>query len=382
MHILFLTQGYPTSINPIRGIFFRDQAEILQKKGNKVGVIAILPVSIKDLIGINLFKLENSFRKINGVTTIIYSYINIPKFPKYCVNISVKKGLEKFEQYIKNNGIPDILHVQRYESGLLAIAIKEKYNVPFVVTEHSTLFYRNAIPTKMREIAKNVFESSNKNFAVSTEFVKLLSKEYNTPFTYLPNLVDTDQFTINDKFKNSEKFVFFNAAQLSHKKNHKMMIEAFYKLTKNYNNIELRIAGSGEEEKALIHLVRKYNIHDKVIFLGGLNRAQIIKEFQKANVFLLPSLVETFGVVVIEAMSCGLPVIATKCGGPESIIKNDKLGYLVDVDFDSFFEAMRRIYDNYCEFDSDFIREYVIDNFSGDSFSKKINLVYKEILNK
>ena len=223
MHVLILSQGYPTQINPIRGIFFRDQAEALFKSGVKVGVIAIVPVSVKDLLGRNLFKLGTSSSSINGVVTIVSTYINMPKNPRYCVNMSVSKGLKYFDEYIEKYGKPDIIHVHRYESGLLAIKLKEKHKIPYVVTEHSTLFYRDAIPKIMEPIAKKVFYESSKNLAVSENFAVLLSKKYMISFDYLPNVVNTDNFSHQSLSKPYSNFVFFHAAQLSLKKNQKAL---------------------------------------------------------------------------------------------------------------------------------------------------------------
>ena len=93
---------------------------------------------------------------------------------------------------------------------------------------------------------------------------------------------------------------------------------------------------------------------------------------QQADCFVLSSYHETFGVVLIEAMSCGLPVLSTKSGGPESIIKNSSLGIICDLkDLDK--EMLKIIKSN---FNSDYIRKYIIDNFSEKIISQQIIEVY------
>ena len=98
---------------------------------------------------------------------------------------------------------------------------------------------------------------------------------------------------------------------------------------------------------------------------------------QKADCFVLSSFHETFGVVLIEAMSCGTPVLSTKCGGPESIVTNDEVGILSD--FDSFGENMALIYSK--KYNPDTIRKYAVDHFSESVIAEKLTKIYNDELN-
>jgi len=109
---------------------------------------------------------------------------------------------------------------------------------------------------------------------------------------------------------------------------------------------------------------------------GVADRKEVLKLLQSSDAFVLSSQYETFGVVVIEAMSCGLPVVATRCGGPESIVVNNKLGKLVDIDVDGLSKGMLELYNK--KYDSKYIRDYVIDNFSADVISEKLLNVYNQ----
>ena len=117
----------------------------------------------------------------------------------------------------------------------------------------------------------------------------------------------------------------------------------------------------------------------KQIFLNGYaNRYDVLKFLQQSKYFVSTSKVETFGVVLIEAMSCGLPVLSTKSGGPESIIKNSMLGILCDLN-DLEKEMLKIVKSNY---NSDYIRKYIVDNFSEKIISKKlIQFILKSLIN-
>ena len=142
--------------------------------------------------------------------------------------------------------------------------------------------------------------------------------------------------------------------------------------------MRLTIVGNGPEYSSLKNLIKKLNMEEKIFLYGKANREEVKMLLQKSDAFVLSSQYETFGVVVIEAMSCGLPVVATKCGGPESIIVNDKLGKLVDIDVQSLSEGMKEVFLK--TYNGDYIRKYVIDNFSGNIISKKLIDIYIAVI--
>ena len=101
---------------------------------------------------------------------------------------------------------------------------------------------------------------------------------------------------------------------------------------------------------------------------------------QQCDCFVLPSRYETFGVVYIEAMACGKPVIAVKNGGPDDFV-NDFNGILIESeDIEALADAMNYIALNYKHYDSYEISGYVRNQFSEETIAKKLETVYKEIL--
>jgi glycosyltransferase involved in cell wall biosynthesis len=95
------------------------------------------------------------------------------------------------------------------------------------------------------------------------------------------------------------------------------------------HNIELTIAGDGPEEQALRALAKDFSIGDRVRFLGYVANEDLRREYLEADLFVLPTLSEALGSVVLEAMSCGLPVIATDVGGIPEMIEDGVNGFLV-----------------------------------------------------
>jgi glycosyltransferase involved in cell wall biosynthesis len=117
-----------------------------------------------------------------------------------------------------------------------------------------------------------------------------------------------------------------------------------------------------------------------VIFLGKLSHENVKKEMMKCNVFVLSSLTETFGVVLIEALSCGKPVISTKSGGPDDIITRDN-GILITVNDDQdLSKAMREIYDNYHLYNSNKIRQDCLNKYGSNAITDQLINLYNEVL--
>ena len=147
-------------------------------------------------------------------------------------------------------------------------------------------------------------------------------------------------------------------------------IRAFAELCKTKEDVKLIIAGDGPQRDALGKLVEDLHLTKRIEFAGKLDRHAIKEVFAKSDCFVLMSRSETFGVVYIEAMASGLPVIATRCGGPESFV-NENNGILVDVDsIDQLVEAMKKMMKT--KYDAKELRQFCLDNFAPEVIAKRI----------
>jgi len=144
-------------------------------------------------------------------------------------------------------------------------------------------------------------------------------------------------------------------------------------------NVSLLILGGGPEYGSLKKEIEKLNMKKQIALYGFARREDVLRELQNSNAFVLSSKYETFGVVLIEAMSCGLPIISTKCGGPESIITDESIGLLVESDnIQELSTAMLKVYNG--KYDRKYIRDYSIESFSEDAIVYELNKVYEKIL--
>lgn len=382
MHVLIISNGYPTNYSPLDGIFYKDQAEALSSNGFKVGFIAINPVSIKSILQQKKINFGLSNFEEKGVNTYLYKYINIPKRPTYCVKKARLVGPKIFEQYLKKHGKPDIIHLHCFEPILFAMEIKEKYKVPFVITEHSSRFMNNTIPFSMEKYVKLAFSNSNQNISVSENFTKLLINKYGSSFIYVPNIIDTDFYRPEEDSTNKSEFSFLSAGILNDNKNHTLLIQAFMLFLSTGKKAKLVIAGDGPNRGKLRAQAKELGLEKEITFTGWVSRKKLKELMNTSSTFILPSKKETFGVVLAEAMSCGIPVISTKSGGPQSIITSDKIGLLCDNNKENLFFAMQKVYDNFTSYKPSVIRQEVEDTYSQKAVSTQLLSIYKNVLQK
>lgn len=375
MIVLIIPSWYVSSYNELSGVFFKEQAEALAKNEsvNKVIVLAINHIRIKDLIKKRHFDFGYDYKIINNVHT---HTLNLPFIPKITNLLRFFLGKKILKKIVLNEKRIDIAHLHSYFFGDFVMWLKNEFKIPYVVTEHTTDFSRDIMSTDQLHYAKKIFQKSNLNIAVSNEFKGLLENKLKETFLYIPNIVSSD-FLYNEKRK-LNVFQFINIGFLEKKKNQNMLIRAFNNAFLDTKDVSLLIVGDGNEYKNLKKLISDLRLKNRVKLFGRASRTEIRELLIKSNAFVLASKNETFGVVVVEAMLSGLPVVSTKCGGPESIINDVSLGVLTDVNEDSLSDGMKELYNNYTRYRSEKISSYANDNFSEKVVINKLVKIYKE----
>jgi len=378
MHILVISRSYPNPINKSSGNFVKNQVEALAENDIKIGVLGVYNVSVFEYLKVKNFKKLGYYSDNKSNLNVFgYLYPVLPKFHLLNYRIKFLIGKKLLKKYISKYGKPDLIHFHTFESGSLGLWAKGKFKIPYVVTEHTSSFSLKTALKWHYKLAKKVYDGSQINIAVSKSSTKFLNEMFSSEFIYLPNFVDTSHFKLKQTGENSIK-KFINVAYLNKNKNQSLLIDAFYNAFHDNNEFELSIVGSGSEKENLQKQIKELNIKN-IKLLGFIAQNELAELLQNSEYFVLSSNVETFGVVIIEAMSCGLPVVSTKCGGPESIITDNKLGILCQKNnVDELSQALIKLSQN--KYDTQFIRNYAIENFSYKSLSDKLINIYSEII--
>jgi len=384
--VLVLPSWYPHNSDDIAGSFFREQAIALDKHGHNVGVLSLQLRPLRDLSFILFGKWDVRFEVDEGLLTYRKHGVKwLGSMPRLHAWWCKRELLKMFERYVKKHGMPDVIHVHSMlYAGCAAMAIYKKYGVPYVVTEHNSLFKRGLVTSSQKTIAEQVQQNAQKRLAVSRPFADFLSEYFLSSeghWLVMPNMVNDGFFECKIKHEeNKNEFVFINVALLTPNKGVGILIEAFARAFPNNINIKLNIGGSGKEGVALQELSRRLGISDRVLFLGALSREQVAESVSASDVFVLSSHYETFGVVIIESLALGVPVIATRCGGPEDIVRSGD-GMLVPVnDVDALAAAMVKMYNERAQFDSLKIKANCHARYSGEVIAERLTQVYADVL--
>ena len=381
MHVLILPSWYPLNNEDLNGCFFREQVHALSRAGIQVGVIAPQFRSLRQGVKAITGSYETEIWMDNNIPTYFkHGVFCFPKVPYLDLHRWVKAGLKLFERYIQEQGKPDVIHVHSLLlAGPLALEIHNKYNIPYCVTEHSSTFARGLVPNWQWDKLIRVAKSSCACFAVSQALASLLEKKLsNTEWKVLPNLLD-NQFA-QSKSIIKKKFQFCSVARLHENKGFDILLKAFAIVRQEKPELKLILGGDGPEKENLLKLAQTLNVEDAVTFTGALSRENVQLFMAESACFVLSSHVETFGVVVIEALSQGIPVIATKCGGPESIIVPGD-GILVEVaNVNALAQAMNEVVENTKLYDPDSIRQRCLERFSEKAFILRVEEIYKHCI--
>jgi len=257
--------------------------------------------------------------------------------PRFCVPGIIRYWtLERwFIQKIIKRINPDIVHFQgalgwsigcdrRYVCTIHGIAEK---NAKF--TSRLLPVFQSAVVGLVEFIARKRAE----NLIIINPYVeKELSDQISGRVWAINNPIDIDLFSI-ERISNSRDILY--VGRISGQKNVKRLIQAFQIICKADSGSKLRIAGSPDPNKIEYvqechQLAKNLGISDRIEFLGGLNRQQLAAEFRRAGVLALVSLQETAPMVIAEAMSAALPVVASNICGIPYMVCDDVTGFLVD----------------------------------------------------
>ena len=380
MHIMFIPSWYDNDRNKVHGSFFREQATKLQESGVKVTVAynEIWPLT---LMGKVKEKSGLSFKVEKGLRTYRYKNYNfIPKHP-LMFNIFDKRMEKLYKEVVEKEGKVDIIHAQSsLWGGISAAYVAKKYNIPLVITEHSSVKRGAYVRESYYKRIIDSYKSADKIIAVGNGLKKEIEElSERKDIKVIGNLVDLSLFDIRNINKETNEFTFFSIAFLEGEKGFDTLIKAFAEKYKN-KNAKLVIGGDGSQMEWLKGIAKSENVEDQVVFTGALSREEVANWMNKCNAFVLPSRYETFGVVYIEALASGKPVIGTFNGGAEDIVNKD-VGILVEKDnIEQLSEAMNYIKTNINKYNPSQIRRYCTDKFSAKVIINKIISTYEEVL--
>lgn len=388
MNIYIIPAWYYDNTCHVTTCFFREQAHALANQGHNVTVITIKLISVKKIFKKKLH--DERFWQDGNVRTFYHQIIipvpsKINKIHEWYIKILYYKIINKqIQNDIKSNlPPPDLIHSHiSHSCAYYCLYTAKKMNLPIVVTEHFSGLLTKNVSIRELERVKETIIKSNAFIFVGSNFQKEVCRRLKiSKTTYvIPNMLDVSRFNIEIP-KQTNQFTFLTACSLKPNKSVDKVIIAFHNAFKDEKNVKLIISGYGIEFEKLKKLAIDLEEQSRITFTGKYSREETSSIFSQADVFVLTSQIETFGIVYIEAMMFGIPCIGTKGQGAEDIIDNTNGIKVQYGNIQQLIEAMKSIKNNYNQYSKETIRKNCINKFSNDHVCTEIQKIYNSVLN-
>ncbi|MDD5571982.1 MAG: glycosyltransferase family 4 protein [Bacteroidales bacterium] len=389
MRIIFLSHLFPDNYDPSGGIFNLERIKALQNTGCEVEMIAprsVIPPSkyffpIPKLLFVIRYFLFFVFIKkeiiYNDIKVHNIKWTSIPKAISWLFRLKLLHFFagKKIKKIIQNFNPDLIICSVAHPEGTYSKYIKKYCDAKIIVIAEGTELLVD--PESFKGVDK-IIEIINKNadyfVFVSGYIYQAISKKFEirNP-VIIKNGYNSDVFKYIEAIKNKEKKIFnlISVGSLEHIKGQDLLIDAVAEI----KNINLTLVGIGDLKEKYEEIILKKGIKERVKIKGHQTQTQIRELYKDADIFCLPSRSESFGIAAIEAMACGLPVVATKVGEMPCLIKNGINGYLAEI---NSVESIKKniILAIETKWNNKRIASEIEDNYSWDKWAKKINKIY------
>ena len=349
---------------------------------------------------------QSDFRSIGQI-------IDYPDNVDYYVHLPDVTGTGQLgDYYLNRSGMVDMpeewkagiflprfgLHIANTEHGVftdygyLACPLARREQLPLVLTEHSSLVNQETLPKDIEQAAKTAFTQADTLIAVSPALAHHMEQHSGRHVEWIPDMVDTELFAYSDRHErqkaleqetdlseDSGGFSILSCGNLRRIKRMDVLIRAFAQAFRECPQVTLTICGQGEEEGMLRKLIFDLGMTGRIELTGLRPRREIAQRLQEADCFALASVSETFGVSYLEALSCGVPVIATRCGGPECFV-NEHNGIMVEPDnVDDLAKAMQTMYYNISYYNRAEIARKIREDYSAQAVASRLMEQYERL---
>ena len=247
---------------------------------------------------------------------------------------------------------PDLVHIHHaVPDGPIGLWLKLLLGKPYAITAHGGdipghMPSLDGLFRRIHPVMNAVWGKAAANVVVADHLLPLARKSYpRSRLLCIPNGVDTERFHPPlSRVENTEVRILY-AGRFHIDKNIAFLLRALPRVAElAARPFRVVLYGSGQEQESLLRLTRELGIERLVEFPGWIDREGIIKAFRQGDVFCLPSLVEGMPISCIQAMACGLPVVATDIPGNRTEVIPDETGLLVPVnDTDALAGALARL---------------------------------------
>lgn len=375
-NILFLPRWYPSQTDSMLGLFVLSHAKAAIEAGFGVTVAFVSP-AVDSMVE----RYEASMVQKGNLCEVVIYYNNHQLLSPLWKRIAWLKAIRLA---IRENGKPDLVHAHVLtRMAWLAWITAKWYHVPYVITEHWSRYFPENDQYKgfwRKKLTQCLVSGAGVVSVVSKRLEEAMHHQgLKFDAWLLPNVVDTHLFNI--KPHHNTAFRFVNVSCFEDKsKNLRLLLDAAHILWEQHQDFELTLVGDGADKQAIEEYAKKIGVKYPLTFTGMLKQEETAQIVQQSDCLVLSSNYETFGIVVFEALACGIPAVVTDVADYKEHITKE-YGIVVPVgDARSLAAAMGEMYRQKDAFDPLKLRDMVVDFCSKESVSIILNRMYKQVL--
>lgn len=380
-----LAKQFPNSAEPIRGLFVLRQV-LATSSAVDWTVIAPVPSAPLGLDGVLKRPRVNQAETVEGIPVVHPEYFVLPRRVRF---EAAGPSMARASAYAFGKAVEEgasFVHAHAlFPSGAAAAQLARQARLPLVVSVHGSDLYTMLDRPKWRRAVATVVESADAVVCVGTKLAADVREQLGAPgdkVSVIPDTYDDGTFGFIERARPpGMPLRLLSVGRLEPYKGADVLLEAFARVAGSASApLELVVVGGGSEEAALQELAASLGVAERVRFAGPLPPERIAEELVDADLYVQPSRREGFGVALVEAMATGLPVVATRSGGPEDIVTADS-GLLVDPsDPEALAEGIGDALARLRDFDSPAIASGIAARYGPKRVGAALVAIYREVL--
>ena len=367
MQVAIITAWYPSERNPLYGIFIQNQVKALASHCSVYVMLlkwSLVPYTKE--------------RKEGDLTIIERGSFYFPNMSEPLLNFWANSYVRFFKTRHQKYTF-DLVHCHDHYGAFVGDKIKNQLSIPYICTIHNSNIMNDKLVGWKQAYLPRILNNADKVISVGEKLAHTLeSKFVSKKVTVIPNYIDTDLFRIESKKKDRD-FSFLFVGGLESHKGVLELVKAFHKA--NLEDTSLHLVGNGILEQDIKQYIDSEKLGGKVILHGEVPNEEVPLFYNSSHVYVSVSEYETFGVTVLEAMSCGLPILYTDSGGPNELVEDFAGLKINNRTVESIANGLQEIKEKYSDFDADQIRNHVVENYGSQKIVNELLHEYKSVLN-
>jgi glycosyltransferase involved in cell wall biosynthesis len=387
MNIVLVSNSYFPQLGGLE-VAVNNIAKGLAKTGHKVTVItgnsSVRYSKEVETLGVVVYRIPFFLPRV--VTVAGYQRMVHSIYKSFLSPFIIPRSLFKFRRILEPIK-PDIVNIHYIgENAVFCLLAKKWLNFKFVVNLHGNDIDRYSERSVFsRWLTKRTLLTADRVLSNSSYILKKaeeIEPAIKEKSAIVGNGVYLKEFDSVFKYPHSRRYIL-SIANFTYNKGLDILIQAFYMLQKEYQNIDLIIAGDGPELNRCVNLTNNLGLTGSIKFLGKVKKPVIPSLLTGCEVFVLPSRKEAFGISILEAMACKKPVISTRVGGVKEIVTHLNNGLLVEPESpEALMKGIELLLNNHelANFIAKNGYDHITKNFTWDKIVQKYVAEYKRLL--